>query len=143
MPLTLTVLPGLPPMPVTIVPDAGELVIGRGSDCGLVLPDPSQRVSLRHCQIVGGASGFVLTDSSTNGTLLNERPLVGPHRLAEGDVIGIGGYRLRAGLSATRGGAMNLDSWGSTAASPAVAPPVTAPAPAPPPRPASPPPRPA
>lgn len=127
MPLTLTALPGQPPLPLTVVPDSGELVIGRGSDCGLVLVDASQRVSLRHCRIAGQSGRFTLTDSSTNGTLVNERPLAAPHQLAEGDVIGIGGYRLRAGLGAARGGAMNLDSWGNAGGVAAPVPPPFAP----------------
>ncbi len=116
MPLTLTVLPGQPPLPVTIVPDHGRLLIGRGSDCGLVLHDPDLKVSTHHCRIEGSPDGFIVTDISTNGTLLNELPLSQPHRLAEGDVVGIGAYRLRASLAPARRGEMNLDSWGKPAA---------------------------
>lgn len=115
MPLTLTVLPGQPPLPVTIVPDHGRLLIGRGSDCGLVLHDPDLKVSTHHCRIEGRPEGFIVTDISTNGTLLNELPLRQPHRLAEGDVLGIGAYRLRASLAPARRGEMNLDSWGKPA----------------------------
>lgn len=131
MPLTLTALPGQPPLPLTTVPDSGELVIGRGSDCGLVLADASQRVSLRHCRVAGQNGSFTLTDSSTNGTLVNERPLAAPHRLADGDVIGVGGYRLRASLAASRGGVMNLDSWGNAGGAAAPVPTPIAPSPSP------------
>ncbi len=142
MPLTLRALPGRQPLPTAVVPDHGHLVIGRAGECGLVLADPLNRISARHCRIEGGHGGFMLVDTSTNGTQVNERPMAGPHRLAEGDVIGIGDFRLRASIGPARAPVMNLDSWGqpvspgapanlaAPATSAATAGPVTAPPPA-------------
>lgn len=40
----------------------------------------------------------MLVDSSTNGTFVNGRRLAAPHRLADGDVIGIGDYEVAVRL---------------------------------------------
>jgi len=71
-----------------------ELVIGRRSSNGLSLPDP--QVSRRHARIERAPSGYLLHDlGSMNGTTVNGRAVRGAQRLADGDIIMIGGTRLR------------------------------------------------
>jgi hypothetical protein len=72
---------------------ASGAVIGRSSDCDIVIP--VQEVSRRHAQIVADAGGWTLIDlNSTNGVRLNTRTLAAPARLRPGDVIEIGGVEL-------------------------------------------------
>jgi len=72
---------------------ATGVVIGRSSDCDIVIP--VQEVSRRHAQIVADAGGWTLIDlNSTNGVLLNGRTLAAPARLRSGDAIEIGTVEL-------------------------------------------------
>lgn len=93
------------PVPPSMqVGDAG-LAIGRAAGSGLVLPDPSSWVSSRHCTIERRGGSWLLTDTSTNGTMVNGQRIGAPHVLAEGDVIGIGAYRMAVSMSGVAGGA--------------------------------------
>ena len=77
---------------------AGQLVIGRESG-DLRLDDAE--LSRRHAVIeLRGAETWIADAGSTNGTFVNGRRLDSPARLAAGDVIAVGGSRLR--LEATR-----------------------------------------
>lgn len=70
----------------------GSLVVGRSPAAGWMLPDPDKVVSKAHCRIDKDFSGFVLTDTSTNGVHVNDEP-VGfglPRSLADGDVLKLG-----------------------------------------------------
>jgi predicted component of type VI protein secretion system len=70
----------------------GSLVIGRSPNADWTLPDPEKVVSKAHCRIDKDASGFVLTDTSTNGVEINDDP-VGfglPRRLSNRDVLKLG-----------------------------------------------------
>lgn len=70
----------------------GSLVIGRAPTADWILPDPDRVVSKAHCRIDSDFSGFVLTDTSTNGIWVNEEA-VGyglPRLLADGDVLKLG-----------------------------------------------------
>ena len=73
------------------------LVIGRDSECGIVLDSPE--VSRRHATVAADAAGFTITDESTNGVFVNGERAEGSHRLAEGDVIRVGDviFRFSAG----------------------------------------------
>jgi DNA-binding SARP family transcriptional activator len=72
-----------------IVLAGSPVVLGRQADCDLVLHD--EQASRRHAQVEPGPEGFVLVDlGSTNGTLLNGRPVDGPAPLAPGDRIVVG-----------------------------------------------------
>ncbi len=74
-----------------------RLRIGRAEDNDLVLPDP--RVSRFHAEIVKGPEGHVLRDlGSTNGTLVGGRR-IRERLLEEGDVITIGGVKMRFTLN--------------------------------------------
>jgi hypothetical protein len=71
----------------------GEHVLGRDEDAAVRID--SVRVSRRHALIRISADGAVLEDlGSKNGTLVGERPVVGPVRLADGDQIQVGSVRL-------------------------------------------------
>jgi type VI secretion system FHA domain protein len=77
------------------------IVIGRSRNCDWPLPDPSNAISSRHCEIRHEGGGWVVTDISTNGTFLNgaaER-LAGPHALAPGDRLRIGHYEIVASFA--------------------------------------------
>ncbi|MEO3389455.1 FHA domain-containing protein [Mesorhizobium sp. CAU 1741] len=73
----------------------GSLVVGRSPTAGWVLPDPERIVSKAHCRIDRDFSGFVVTDTSTNGVMVDDRPLgygvsralSGGERLKLGDAI--------------------------------------------------------
>ena len=75
----------------------GELVIGRGRDVDLLLPDSSRVISRRHASISMEQGSYFLRDTSANGTTINAK-LVGqddePVLLADGDELIIGAYRL-------------------------------------------------
>jgi Protein of unknown function (DUF3662)/Inner membrane component of T3SS, cytoplasmic domain len=64
------------------------VVLGRASDCEVVLADP--RASRRHSQIQPVGHGFVISDlESMNGTVVNGTP-IREHPLADGDAIRLG-----------------------------------------------------
>jgi pSer/pThr/pTyr-binding forkhead associated (FHA) protein len=67
-------------------------IIGRGKDCGLILPDIS--VSRHHAQVVDTQEGTFIQDlGSQNGTSVNAHP-VSNRKLENGDVIQIGKFVL-------------------------------------------------
>lgn len=70
----------------------GSLVVGRSPAAGWVLPDPEKVISKAHCRIDTDFSGFVLTDTSTNGVTVNGQTLgFGlPRLLADGDTLKLG-----------------------------------------------------
>src|SRR6185436_2103821 len=73
--------------------------IGRSSENDWVLPDDMRYVSGRHARIVFHKGRFLLQDTSSNGTYVNdnERPLgnQNPHELKSGDVLRIGEYHVQ------------------------------------------------
>lgn len=70
------------------------LTIGRKEENDIVLPDST--VSGRHCRILRREEGWYVQDrGSTNGTWVNDRR-VEEALLAEGDILKLGRYRLRA-----------------------------------------------
>ena len=70
----------------------GSIIVGRAPTADWVLPDPNRVVSKAHCRIDKDISGFVLTDTSTNGIHINDEPVrFGlPRQIADGDVIMLG-----------------------------------------------------
>ncbi len=73
----------------------GAISIGRATERGIVIDDT--RVSRDHAVLAPARSGWTIADrGSSNGTLVNGRPLAAgaAHRLAPGDVIGIGPVEL-------------------------------------------------
>jgi pSer/pThr/pTyr-binding forkhead associated (FHA) protein len=69
------------------------LVIGRDPDCGVIIK--STAVSRRHASIAPGLLGYMITDESTNGVLVNGTRLQGSALLHQGDRIRIGDAELR------------------------------------------------
>ncbi|HEU4642159.1 MAG TPA: FHA domain-containing protein [Gemmatimonadaceae bacterium] len=74
------------------VPERG-LVIGRDPACDVVVP--AGAVSRRHAVIAPGRDGYILTDTSTNGVLVNGASVASPTVLGRGDVLTVGGEEFR------------------------------------------------
>lgn len=72
--------------------DAG-VVLGRDASCEVVVPLPE--VSRRHAQIAPADEGYVLTDMSTNGVLVNGERVQGKRVLMRADVIRLGSEEFR------------------------------------------------
>jgi pSer/pThr/pTyr-binding forkhead associated (FHA) protein len=75
-----------------LVAPAG-LVFGRDASCDVVIP--SSEVSRRHAEIVAGDTGYVVTDTSTNGLFVNGDRIEGMQILGRGDVLRIGPEEFR------------------------------------------------
>jgi two-component system response regulator AtoC len=74
---------------VVVLPDGGELVVGRGDECGLRLDDA--KVSRKHLRLALGGARVVVTElDSQNGTFLNGERITGSRSLVSGDVIELG-----------------------------------------------------
>lgn len=88
----------------------GETVVGRDLECAFRIHD--QSVSRRHLRFIRRRDEVFADDlSSTNGTLLNGRPIFKPIRLHDGDVLNIGNRRVQ--ISFQEGG-LPLDIEPST-----------------------------
>ncbi|MBK5436903.1 type VI secretion system-associated FHA domain protein TagH [Pseudomonas sp. TH32] len=90
------------PMPGDVIcrfTDAGGS-IGRGPDNDLTLDDPGKYISRIHARLEWRGEQFYLTDTGSNPSLVNERPLGnGRERaLEEGDRLVIGDYGLEVRL---------------------------------------------
>ena len=70
-----------------------SLVFGRDASCDVVVP--GKDVSRRHAEIVPTPKGYLLVDSSTNGTSVNDVRVEGQRLLARADVITIGEEKFR------------------------------------------------
>ncbi len=70
-----------------------SLVFGREAGCDVVVT--GRDVSRRHAEIVATPRGYLLVDSSTNGTFVNEERVEGQRILVRGDVLRIGGESFR------------------------------------------------
>lgn len=102
MTLTLAVVRGqtVANVPAALQLDRQEALIGRSAGADLCLPDAEKHISSRHCEIVYLDNNYWVIDRSTNGTLVNDTPLVPglPHRIVSGEMIKIGGYEVMATL---------------------------------------------
>jgi pSer/pThr/pTyr-binding forkhead associated (FHA) protein len=70
-----------------------SLVFGREAGCDVVVA--GKDVSRRHAEIVQTPKGYLLVDSSTNGTSVNEERVEGQRILARADVIRLGDEQFR------------------------------------------------
>ncbi len=70
-----------------------SLVFGREAGCDVVVA--GKDVSRRHAEIVQTPKGYLLVDSSTNGTFVNEERVGGQRILARADVIRLGDEQFR------------------------------------------------
>ena len=50
----------------------GEFQVGRGPDVDWVLPDPDRVLSKRHCVVSFEQGAWQVTDTSANGTFINQ-----------------------------------------------------------------------
>src|SRR4051812_39050071 len=88
--------PADPQIPASRV-EGDVLLIGRGTNAGLRLDD--QAVALEHARIERDPAGYKLADlGSVTGTYLNGKKLESAAYLADGDAVGVGGWRLAARL---------------------------------------------
>ena len=54
-----------------------RIIIGRGIDCDIVIPDEKDNVSRHHLVISFGLLGkMTISDTSSNGTFVNDRKLL-------------------------------------------------------------------
>lgn len=74
-----------------------RVVIGRDTDCDLVMP--GKGISRRHASISPVPGGFLLTDESSNGTYVNGSRVNGTHILDHGDVLRLHDEELRFDLA--------------------------------------------
>jgi len=70
-----------------------SLVFGREAGCDVVVG--GKDVSRRHAEIVQTPKGYLVVDSSTNGTFVNEERVQGQRILARADVVRIGEENFR------------------------------------------------
>ena len=70
-----------------------SLVFGRDASCDVVVS--GKDVSRRHAEIVQTPKGYLIVDSSTNGTMVNDVRIEGQRLLARADVITIGEEKFR------------------------------------------------
>jgi pSer/pThr/pTyr-binding forkhead associated (FHA) protein len=78
----------------TVVLAAQTSSLGRAPDCTIVLEDGA--ASKRHCSIEKAKDSYVLRDlGSTNGTFLNDRPVIADMPLRHGDEILVGDTTIR------------------------------------------------
>jgi len=71
----------------------GSLLLGRDAGCDVVVPN--KNVSRRHAEIVATPKGYILIDSSTNGTWVNNERVQGQRVLARADVVKCGDDEFR------------------------------------------------
>ena len=70
-----------------------NFLIGRDASCDVVVT--SKSISRRHADIMTTPKGYVLVDSSTNGTLVNGNKVQAQQLLAGGDIIQCGEHEFR------------------------------------------------
>ncbi|MHC4934496.1 MAG: FHA domain-containing protein [Planctomycetota bacterium] len=70
-----------------------SIAVGRDASCDVVVT--SKNVSRRHAEVMPTPKGYLVIDSSTNGTLVNGQRIDGQQLLARGDVIKCGEYEFR------------------------------------------------
>ena len=83
-------------------------IIGRSPTVSWCLPDTSNHISSRHCEVSFRDGRYLLTDTSTNGTFVNGQQLTAPYPLNTGDIVTIGAYQISTeveGQSASAGAA--------------------------------------
>ena len=90
----------------------GTFRVGRGADSDWTLPDPERVLSKRHCRLVEGGDGWLVCDTSSNGTVLNGRALVcdAPEPLRNGDRLALGTYEIEVQMVDEVGGVGNSES---------------------------------
>lgn len=91
---TLLVAKGPTELSGVKIPVNGPVVIGRSPGADIVIGDDF--VSGRHARVTPSGTEAILEDlGSTNGTILNARPVERPTSLRPGDTIDIGAVRIK------------------------------------------------
>src|SRR2546425_799958 len=103
---------------------AATIVFGREAGCDIVVA--GKDVSRRHAEILQTPKGYVLVDSSTNGTFVNEERVEGQRILARADVLRLGDEQFRFYADAAPATAAAPPPPGPAANPPQVAPPASA-----------------
>ena len=103
-----------------------SLVFGRDATCDVVVP--GKDVSRRHAEIVQTPKGYLIVDSSTNGTMVNDARVEGQKLLARADVITIGEEKFRFYADTASPPASSPPPGPAASAPEAVSPPSPAPA---------------
>src|SRR5712691_11556737 len=101
-----------------------SLVFGREAGCDVVVA--GKDVSRRHAEIVLTPKGYVLVDSSTNGTFVNEERVEGQRILARADVLRLGDEQFRFYADAAPTSAAAPPPPGPAASPPQAVPPASA-----------------
>src|SRR5687768_5644903 len=103
------------------------VTIGRDASCEIVVP--STEVSRRHAMVAPGDGGYVLSDLSTNGVLVNGERVNRTRVLGRGDLVRIGGeeFRFHADQAPRLGGAVEGPAPARTARTPVTGAAVVAP----------------
>jgi len=104
-----------------------SLVFGREAGCDVVVS--GKDVSRRHAEIVQTPKGYLLVDSSTNGTFVNDERVQGQRILARAEVIRIGEEQFRFYADAAPAAASPPPPRGPAASAPQAVPPSPAPPP--------------
>ncbi len=104
---------------------AASLVFGREAGCDVVVA--GKDVSRRHAEIVQTPKGYLLVDTSTNGTFVNEERVEGQRILARTDVIRLGDEQFRFYADAAPATAAPPPPPGPAASPPQAAPPAPSP----------------
>src|SRR5229473_2499821 len=102
-----------------------SLVFGREAGCDVVVA--GKDVSRRHAEIVLTPKGYVVVDSSTNGTFVNEERVEGQRILARADVLRLGDEQFRFYADAAPATAAAPPPPGPAASPPQAAPPAPSP----------------
>src|SRR5213594_1169999 len=102
-----------------------SLVFGREAGCDVVVA--GKDVSRRHAEIVQTPKGYVVVDSSTNGTFVNEERVEGQRILARADVIRLGDEQFRFYADVVPATAVPPPSPGPVASPPQAVPPAPPP----------------
>src|SRR2546422_435139 len=102
-----------------------SLVFGREAGCDVVVS--GKDVSRRHAEIVQTPKGYLLVDSSTNGTFVNEERVEGQRILARADVIRLGDEQFRFYADVAPATAPSPPPPGPAASPPQAAPPAPSP----------------
>src|SRR5213593_3034308 len=104
---------------------AASLVFGREAGCDVVVS--GKDVSRRHAEIVQTPKGYLLVDTSTNGTFVNEERVEGQRILARTDVLRLGDESFRFYADVVPAAAPDHELGAAAAAPPAARPQTGAP----------------
>jgi len=104
---------------------AATIVFGREAGCDIVVA--GKDVSRRHAEIMRTPKGYVLVDSSTNGTFVNEERVQGQRVLQRADVIRMGDESFRFYADVVPAAAPDHELGAAAAAPPAARPQTGAP----------------